>query len=116
MGTRTAAQSLFALASGEVSTGCVARYLGILGTLAANWDAAGRHFEIALAANARVQARPWIAHTQADYARMLLGRDGPGDREEARAFLARALSGYTELGMQVGVTKASALYQAATAM
>ena len=109
-------ESLFALASGEVSTGCVARYLGILATLAANWDAAGRHFEIALAANARVQARPWIAHTQADYARMLLGRDGPGDREEARAFLARALSGYTELGMQVGVTKASALYQAATAM
>ena len=30
-------ESLFALASGEVSTGCVARYLGILATLAANW-------------------------------------------------------------------------------
>ena len=109
-------ESLFALASGEVSVGCVARYLGILATLAMDWDAAGRHFERALALNARMRARPWIAHTQADYARMLLGRDAPGDREEARAFLTRALATYAELGMPAATAKASAVSRAATAL
>ena len=109
-------ESLFALASGEVSIGCVARYLGILAALAEHWDAAAGHFETALALNARMQARPWIAHTQADYAHMLLAREAPAERGEARAFLTRALATYEELGMPAAAAKASAVYQAATAL
>ena len=30
--------------------------------------------------NARMGARPWLARTQDDFARMLLARGGPGDR------------------------------------
>jgi hypothetical protein len=44
-------------------------------------------------------ARPWLAHTQSDYARMLRARDGPGDRERAQALLDTARKTYLELGM-----------------
>lgn len=108
-------ENLFALASGEVSLGCVARYLGMLAALAENWDGATRHFENALVLNARMHARPWIAHSQADYARMLLARGAPGDRDEARSFLTRALATCEALGMPAAASKAEALYQAATA-
>jgi tetratricopeptide (TPR) repeat protein len=45
-------------------------------------------------------ARPWLAHTQDDYARMLLARAGPGDRERAQELLDAALATYRELGME----------------
>jgi len=64
------------------------------------FDDAQRHFEDALAMNERMGARPWLAHTQNDYARMLLARDGPGDRERAHDLLERALATYRELGME----------------
>src|SRR5262249_33228967 len=59
--------------------GSVARPLGLLATVLGRYDAAERHFEDALAMNARIRARIWVAHTQHDYARMLVARDGPGD-------------------------------------
>ena len=49
--------------------------------------------------NARMGARPWLAHTQHDYARMLLARDQPGDAERALELLAEAVSTYHSLGM-----------------
>jgi hypothetical protein len=45
-------------------------------------------------------ARPWVAHTQHDYARMLLARSQSGDRARARDLLATALETYRELGME----------------
>jgi hypothetical protein len=50
--------------------------------------------------NTRMGARPWLAHTQDDYARMLLARAGPGDRERAQELLDAALATYRELGME----------------
>src|SRR5262249_12738293 len=50
---------------------------------------AERHFEKALEMNARIRARIWVAHTQHDYARMLVARDQPGDREKAGALAAQ---------------------------
>lgn len=105
-------ESMFALASGEVSVGRVARYLGILAALAARWEGAARHFETALVLNARIEARPWVAHTQADYARMLRARGDPGDHDEARTLLTRTLATYEELGMPAAAAKASAARQA----
>jgi hypothetical protein len=52
-------------------------------------------------------ARPWLAHTQNDYARMLLARDGHGNRERAQALLDKALATYRELGMQPYATSVS---------
>ena len=58
------------------------------------------HFEAALETNERIGAPPWTARTQADLARALIARGGPGDREHARCLLATALATYRELGMQ----------------
>jgi hypothetical protein len=49
--------------------------------------------------NARIGARPWVAHTRHDYARMLLARAGPGDGDRALELRADARAGFRELGM-----------------
>ena len=79
--------------------GSVARYLGLLATALSRWDDAARHFEDALTMNTRMGARPWVAHTQHDYARMLLRRSDAGDRRAER-LLADALETARELGMR----------------
>jgi predicted ATPase/DNA-binding SARP family transcriptional activator len=79
--------------------GSIARYLGLLATLTRSWAAAERHYDAALAANARMGARPWHAHTENDYARMLLARGGRGDRQRARALLDAARATYRALGV-----------------
>src|SRR5262249_12332761 len=57
-------------------------------------------FESALQMNAHIRARVWLAHTQHDYARMLVARDGPGDRARATALAAQALATAREVGMK----------------
>ena len=88
-----------AMAAGEAPIGPVARYLGILATTTSRWADAACQFEDAIVVNARVGARPWLAHTQDDYAHMLLERDQPGDSERARELLAEAVQTYQSLGM-----------------
>jgi DNA-binding SARP family transcriptional activator len=91
--------TLNAVDQAEGIRGSVARYLGLLATTTEGWDEAELHFEDALAMNARMGARPWLAHTQRDYARMLHARDGPSDRERAKAMLDTARKTYLELDM-----------------
>ncbi len=57
---------------GDACHGAVARSLGLLATTLSRWDAAARHFEDALAINARMGARPYLARTQHQYAELLL--------------------------------------------
>jgi tetratricopeptide (TPR) repeat protein len=79
-----------------------------LATTLGQWDKAEQHFEDALAMNARMEARPWLAHTQYQYATMLLAREQSGDpstssgqaREKARELLQAALVTARELGMR----------------
>jgi len=82
-----------------VSYGAATRYLGMLAATMSHWEDAQRHFEDALAMNARMGARPWLAHTQYQYATMLLARSQPGDREKAVSLLDEALITARELGM-----------------
>jgi len=84
----------------EVCTGSVARTLGILASLASRWDVAARHFEAALEMNARMRARPWLAQTRLDYARMLAARGGSRDRERAVELTDFATGAFAELGME----------------
>jgi tetratricopeptide (TPR) repeat protein len=93
----------------EISTGAAARYLGLLAATTERWDDAERHFEDALQINARIGARPWLAHTQHDYARMLLSRDATGDTEKAQLLASTAVATYRDLGMQTYEASASAL-------
>jgi DNA-binding CsgD family transcriptional regulator len=84
---------------GVVCYGSASRYLGLLATTMGRWDAAEQHFEGALVMNAQMGARPCLAHTQYDYAALLLARQQPGDRQQATALLHEALLTARELGM-----------------
>ena len=89
--------------------GSVSRYLGILAATTGHWSDAERHFEDALAMNGRMGARPWLAYTQHDYARMLIARDHPGDQDSAHELLRAALVTYRALGMDNYAVSASQL-------
>jgi DNA-binding SARP family transcriptional activator/tetratricopeptide (TPR) repeat protein len=84
---------------GEGIRGSVSRYLGLLATRMQSWEQAELHFEHALEMNTRMGVRPWLAHTEKDYATMLRARHGRGDRERAQALLDAASTTYRELGM-----------------
>jgi DNA-binding SARP family transcriptional activator len=86
----------------EGMRGSVSRYLGLLAWTMARRDEAARHFEDALAMNERMDLRPWLAHTRADYARMLLTTDARGDRQRAGKLREAALASYRELGITPG--------------
>jgi DNA-binding SARP family transcriptional activator len=90
---------LNALASGEVTVGCVARYLGLLASAIGRYDEATRHFEEAFELCAKMGARPWLAHAQRDYAHMLRRRDGPGDSQRATELLGSSQALAEEVGM-----------------
>ncbi len=81
--------------------GSMHRYLGLLAATEGNAERAATHFEAALAMNTRMGARPALARTQHDYARLLLARGGPGDRERAAALRSAAL----ELAEACGMTR-----------
>jgi hypothetical protein len=53
------------------------------------WAEGEAHFEAALDRNARIGARPWLAHSQRQYAAMLLSRGQGDDREKAADLPAR---------------------------
>jgi tetratricopeptide (TPR) repeat protein len=97
----------------EFSTGAAARSLGLAASAVGRFGDGERHFEKALELNAAIGARPWLARTQSDYARMLFARDAPGDQEKAQDLLDAALATYRELGMASYAASASALAQEA---
>jgi hypothetical protein len=88
-----------AVDTAEGIRGSVSGYLGILATTTEHWSEAKRHYEDALAMNARMKARPWLARTHHDYARMLLLRRGSGDARRARSHQDAAAADFRELGM-----------------
>ena len=81
-----------------VCWGSVARVLGLLATVMGQWDAAERHFGVALERNRALGSRPWMAHTQVAHAAMLIRRGA--DHAHARALLAAAFDVAHELGMK----------------
>jgi DNA-binding SARP family transcriptional activator/tetratricopeptide (TPR) repeat protein len=89
--------------------GAAAHYLGLLSATMSRWAQAERHFEEALEGNARLGARPWLAHTQYQYAAMLLARDDVDERDRATPLLTQALETARELGMASLVEKTEAL-------
>jgi DNA-binding NarL/FixJ family response regulator len=80
--------------------GAVDRYLGLLASTISDWTEAEQHFTAALALNMRLGTKPWLAHTQYDYASMLLDRGQPEDFRRARALFEESLDIARELGMR----------------
>ncbi|MEE8370341.1 MAG: adenylate/guanylate cyclase domain-containing protein, partial [Dehalococcoidia bacterium] len=103
--------------AGGFCYGSTSRYLGLLAATMERWEDAEQHFDNALEMNERMGARPFVAHTQHDYADMLLAcaqtgarpGDKPGDSEKALELVTQALDTAQELGMKALVEKALAL-------
>ena len=79
--------------------GATDRYLGMNAAVLGEWELAEEHFEAALALNTRLGARTWLAHTAHEYGRMLLARNGSGDRQRARTQLSIAVGLARSIGM-----------------
>ena len=92
----------------EMILGSVERPLGVLAALRGDWDGAEGHFARAIEANARMGARPWVAHARHDSARALIDQAKPGGRGRASELLTSALDTYRELGMRPWEARAEA--------
>jgi hypothetical protein len=88
-----------ALGFGEGSVGAVSRYLGLLARTLGRLDTAERHLLDAIEMNTRMGAHPWTAHARLDLASVLIQRDRPADRQQAKAQLKLAADTCDELGM-----------------
>jgi ATP/maltotriose-dependent transcriptional regulator MalT len=86
---------------GAACAGSIDRHLALLCSTMARWSDAQRHFETALDTNARIGGRVPLAHTQNDYAAMLLARNAAGDRERAMSLLRQSLEQARAIGMPV---------------
>ena len=98
----------------EGLAGSVARYLGLLAAVEADWERATSHFEDALELNAMMAAVPWLVRTKYDYAETLMARQAPGDSARAAELLEAALAKSRELGLQaLAISASNALLQLA---
>jgi tetratricopeptide (TPR) repeat protein len=95
--------------------GSASRSLGLLATTMSRFEEATRHFERAIKKNAQIRAPIWIAHSQHDYAHMLLLRNDVGDRDKAVDLLEAALTAAERLGLQALADKTRPLQLAAYA-
>jgi tetratricopeptide (TPR) repeat protein len=102
------------VASEWSSFGAASRFLGQLAATMGRWQEAESHFDQALDMNARMGAKPWLAHTQFRYAHMMLERCGAGDIERARTLLDESQTISRELGMRSLGTHIAAARRRAT--
>jgi tetratricopeptide (TPR) repeat protein len=85
---------------GAASFGAAGRVVGLLAAAMEQWDEALDQLDRAEALNERMGALAWVAQTAIDRAAVLVARDGPRDREAARASLARARALATRLDLR----------------
>ena len=88
--------------------GSVSRYLGMLAATIGNHNDAQRHYELAVANNEKMGARPLLAQTQENYAHLLTSRNKPGDHQHSRDLLDHALTTYHHLGMHAHAARVTA--------
>ena len=101
---------LNAVSAPDLSIGPVSRYVGLLAQALSREDEAEAQLTAALELNERMRARPWVAHTQHDLARLLLaGGDGP----RARELLHASAETCRELGMTALRRRVTALQDVA---
>ena len=74
----------------------MARYIGLLAWTLGRLDDAEAHFKAAEAMNERIGARPWLAYTREDHARLLNLR---GEHERASRLYDAAFGTYREVRM-----------------
>jgi hypothetical protein len=92
-----------------IATGSASRPIAVAAATASRWEEADRHFEQAVRANTRMGARPWAALSAYNWAKTLLRRDAPGDRERAAELWDGVRVAARELGMKPLERRAAAL-------
>ncbi|MGH9001898.1 MAG: hypothetical protein ACRDYV_02100, partial [Acidimicrobiia bacterium] len=96
---RTIAPYAHQLVSYPIWFGAFSHHLARLATLLGYPSEAERWFLDAASTHQRVGAPAWLARTRLECARMLLGRNGPGDADRARDMLLSALDDARRLGL-----------------
>ena len=86
-------------ASSQACLGSAHRYLGLLAATCGDVAGAERHYIAGIAMNERMAARPVVACTQHEYARLLQYRNRPGDRTKARLLIEQARATSLVCGM-----------------
>jgi tetratricopeptide (TPR) repeat protein len=110
LGDREAAQTIYDLmlayknmtitaGVATVCFGAASRYLGMLSATLGNFEKAAEHFEHALEMNEASGSRPWLAHTQAEYANLLLKIGSQKALERASSLSEQAWEIAAELDM-----------------
>ena len=108
LGERDDAAELYPLTVEAIATGTVAEFqtvtlfqtgAGIAAAAGDQWDVAEEHYQIALRQAHDLPRRIDQPEARRWYARMLIDRNGPGDRDKARTLLGEALESYEQLGM-----------------
>ncbi|RIK35445.1 MAG: hypothetical protein DCC58_20475, partial [Chloroflexi bacterium] len=79
--------------------GSTAHFVALLQTTLGQYAEAEQHFEQALAFNRKLQAPPFLARTQYEYASMLAKNDRAGDEQRALVLVDQALATAESLGM-----------------
>jgi tetratricopeptide (TPR) repeat protein len=96
--------------------GSVWRHLALLADVLGRTEEAAEHFGRAIDAHRAAGALPYLAHTQREFAGMLMGRQRPGDRERADRLLAEAIETYRRLGMEPWLRRAEAMTDGPSAL
>lgn len=86
--------------TGNLYLGSMARFLGLLATTCAAWDAADRYLHDAVSQNRRLAMPPFVAHSWYALAEMRARRGEPTDRELAKVALVAAMDTARPLGMR----------------
>jgi tetratricopeptide (TPR) repeat protein len=117
LGERERAGSLYPLAQELIATGTLYLFnyrlveatAGIAAASGQLWQEAERHFEAALRLTNELPAKIEQPEVRRFYSRMLLERDGPGDRDKAKRLLAEAIDAYKAIGMPKHIEMAEEL-------
>ena len=94
--------TLEALETGVVMARDLTMWEAVAGMAAAGgdqWDAADTHFQTALRQAEEIPNKIGQPEVRRAYARMLIDRDAPGDKDKARTLLDEAIELYSALGM-----------------
>ncbi len=87
---------------GVACYGAADRYLGMLAATSGENELAEHHFEVALAANLKMGATTWLAHTEYEFGRMLLR---VGRTDQAEPLLSEALAHAEQVGMPTVIAR-----------
>ena len=93
----------------EFGVGLLQTVAGMAAAAGSQWERAEEHYQTALRQAHELPHRLGQAEVRRWYARMLIDRDGPGDREKARELLTEAIAMYRRIGMPKHVEMAEAL-------